>query len=408
MAGSCCRDRIYPYFSRFAVCLTFMKHVLPVLVLSQLCCTSLWFAGNAVAADLAAAASADPALVADLTSSVQLGFISGTFVFAILSFADRFSPSRVFFISALVAAAFNLGTGIEGLSFEGIYSFRFLTGFFLAGVYPVGMKIAADHYGPDLGKALGFLLAALVLGTAFPHLVKAMSTGLPWRAVIYTTSALAVCGGTAMLLTVGNGPFRKPGQGFRFNSFAEGFRNRYFRSAASGYFGHMWELYAFWAFLPVILRHFPGEVGNIPGVTFLLIASGSLGCIAAGLISLKQGARRVATVALSVSLACCLFSPLMFSLAPASPVIYVFLAAWSIAVIADSPMFSTLVAQHAPASARGASLTIVNCIGFSITIISIQVIRLLEPIIAPEFLFLFLGIGPALGLWALSYNRVVQ
>src|SRR5262249_17893442 len=139
---------------------------------------------------------------------------------------------------------------------EGLLFFRFLTGFFLAGIYPVGMKIAADHYPGTLGKLLGFLVGALVLGTALPHFLRLVTAGLPWKYVIYSTSFLALAGGAVMRLLVSDGPYRQRATGLRFNAFLSGFTHRDFRSAAFGYFGHMWELYAFWAFVPVLLADF--------------------------------------------------------------------------------------------------------------------------------------------------------
>ena len=149
--------------------------ILPVIVLSQFCCTSLWFAGNGVMPDLVSTFGLSESAIGHLTSAVQFGFIVGTLVFAILSIADRFSPSKVFFTCAILGALFNLGVVWEGNSLGSLLSFRFFTGFFLAGIYPVGMKIAADYFEKGLGKSLGYLVGALVVGTAFPHLLKEMT-----------------------------------------------------------------------------------------------------------------------------------------------------------------------------------------------------------------------------------------
>ncbi|WP_317041379.1 MFS transporter [Hymenobacter daecheongensis] len=222
-----------------------MRRILPVIVLAQFFCTSLWFAGNAVAPDIAARFQLGPGFVASLTSAVQLGFISGTLTFALLAVADRFSPSRVFCVSALLAALCNLGLTLSGLDTAGLLACRFLTGFFLAGIYPVGMKIASDYYQAGLGRSLGFLVGALVLGTAFPHLLRGLVGPLPWQTVVQGTSALAALGGLALVLLVPDGPYRRTGQHLRLTAFLAGFRQPQFRAAAFGYFGHMWELYTF-------------------------------------------------------------------------------------------------------------------------------------------------------------------
>ena len=257
-----------------------MKRVLPVIVLAQFFCTSLWFAGNAIIGDIARQFQLEPAYLAHLISAVQFGFITGTLVFAILSIADRYSPVKVFFSCAILAALINLTMLIPGIGSAELLSIRFLTGFFLAGIYPVGMKIASDHYQQGLGRSLGFLVGALVLGTAFPHLLKTMTAALPWKYVIYSTSTLAMFGGIAMLLLVPNGPYRKVGQQLNAGGFLKGFQNAKFRAAAFGYFGHMWELYAFWVFVPVMLAaftlHNPNARINIPLLSFLIIASGSV------------------------------------------------------------------------------------------------------------------------------------
>lgn len=184
-----------------------------------------------------------------LSSAVQFGFIVGTLLFAILTIADRFAPSKVFLVCAIVGAAFNLAVIWEGNSLMSLLSFRFFTGFFLAGIYPVGMKIAADYYQKGLGKSLGFLVGALVLGTAFPHLLKDLTGFYPWHMVLLTTSTLAIFGGVLMVSLVPEGPFRKQSQQTDISAFFKVFEHFEFRSAAFGYFGHMWELYAFWAFL---------------------------------------------------------------------------------------------------------------------------------------------------------------
>ncbi|MEL6561791.1 MAG: MFS transporter, partial [Bacteroidota bacterium] len=223
--------------------------ILIIIVLAQFCCTSVWFAGNAIIGDLQRVFQLDSNAIGYLTSSVQAGFITGTLIFALLTLADRFSPSLVFCLSAIAAAVLNAGILIAGGELTWLILLRFLMGFMLAGIYPVGMKIASDYHEKGLGKALGYLVGALVLGTAFPHLVKTVSSDLPWATVVYVTSALSFLGGLAIFFLVPDGPFRKAGQKLDLSVVFKVFRNRKFRSAAFGYFGHMWELYAFWAFV---------------------------------------------------------------------------------------------------------------------------------------------------------------
>jgi MFS family permease len=381
-----------------------MKRILPTIVLAQFFCTSLWFASNAVLADLTLTHHLDPDFLAHLTSAVQFGFISGTFVFALLTISDRYSPSKVFFISAIIAALFNLLVSLDGISIIGLLGFRFLTGFFLAGIYPVGMKIASDHFDNGLGKSLGFLVGALVLGTAFPHLLKSITTAFLWKYVIYSTSVLSVLGGLAMVLFVPDGPYRKSGQQLKFNAFLSGFRNSKFNAAAMGYFGHMWELYAFWAFVPVMLtvhnEMYPNSSIHVSVYSFFIIASGGLACVISGLLSQKYKTKNLAALALSLSGLCCLLSPLIL-FSSSSWVLLSFLFFWGLVVIADSPLFSTLVAHHAPDESRGTSLTIVNCIGFAITIVSIQIVSLFSTQLGGQYTYMLLAIGPIVGLIAL-------
>jgi len=339
-----------------------------------------------------------------LTIAVQFGFITGTLSFALLTIADRFSPSKVFLVSAVIAALFNLG-GISGSNTVwSLLTFRFFTGFFLAGIYPVGMKIAADYFDKKLGKSLGFLVGALVVGTALPHLLKEMTQTFSWRYVLVTTSCLSIIGGLLMGWLVPDGPYRKPSQQVDLFAFFKVFKNKKFRSAAFGYFGHMWELYAFWTFVPVMLYTYtqlhPSFSLNIPALSFAIIGVGGLACVISGSLSAHMGTKRTAFIALSLSSICCLLSAYMFTVE--SPLLFLgFLFFWGMVVVADSPLLSTLVAQNATSAIKGTALTIVNCIGFAITIVSIQLLTQLQPTMNPSNLYLVLMIGPVLGLLAL-------
>lgn len=384
-----------------------MKKILPLIVISQFLSTSLWFASNAVVPELALALDLPAEYLGHLTSAVQFGFITGTLIFAILTLADKFSPSKVFFFSSLIAALLNIMIVFEEISSFQILLLRFGTGFFLAGVYPVGMKIAADYFDKGLGKSLGFLVGALVLGTAFPHLVRSFTDQLPWQFAIYSTSGLATLGGFLIFAFVPDGPHRKASQTFNPVTFLKVFQIQKFRSAAFGYFGHMWELYAFWAFVPIILINFQTVNGleiNISLWSFLIIAVGGISCALGGLISQKIAPKTIATIALTISGVCCLLSP-FFIMQQSFPNLIIFLLIWGLAVTADSPMFSTLVAHNAPSDSKGTSLTIVNSIGFGITIISIQLLNTLMNHIPNSYSYLLLAVGPFFGLWAMYISK---
>ncbi|WP_420574597.1 MFS transporter [Kordia sp.] len=380
------------------------KHILPIIVISQFFCTSLWFAGNGVMFELKTTFLLEESALGQITSILQFGFIIGTLIFAILSIADRYAPSTVFFACALFGAIFNGLLIWKGNNYTSILIFRFLTGFFLAGIYPVGMKIASDYYEKGLGKSLGYLVGALVIGTAFPHLLKELKGELPWEFVLIATSSLATIGGILMITFVPNGPFRKPMQKINILAIPNIFKKQNFKKAAFGYFGHMWELYAFWAFVPIILQMYielhPTVSFNIPLLSFIIIAIGGFACVLGGYIAQKIGVKRIAFLSLLLSCICCLISPILFTLD--SPVLFVsFLLFWGMVVIADSPLFSTLVAQNAPLELKGTALTIVNCIGFFITIFSILLLNMLKTSINSPIMFILLALGPIFGLFAL-------
>lgn len=352
------------------------RYILPLIVLSQFAGTSLWFAGNAILPDIQSQLHLGSNALGNITSFVQFGFIAGTLVFAILSIADRYSASKVFFISSLLAALFNISiVWLVKNPFE-LMLLRFLTGFFLAGIYPVGMKIAADWYEKGLGKALGYLVGALVLGTAFPHLLKVSSLHFSWENVLLFTSLFASAGGLLMFLFVTDGPFRKKSEGFHPKNIIHIFRSKDFRSASFGYFGHMWELYTFWAFVPLMIS-FNNETThstiNVSFWSFIIIGIGSISCIAGGYLSNKIGSAKVAFFSLVISGLCCLASFLFIK--TSSEFFLAFMILWGITVISDSPQFSALVAQTAPPETKGTALTFVTSVGFAITIASIQLLN---------------------------------
>jgi len=378
------------------------RHVLPLIVLSQFAGTSLWFVGNAVLPELKEALHLSQYAVSQVTSSVMIGFITGTLFFAFLSLADRFSPVKLFFISSLAGAICNVAVAWWATDAFSLLVFRFLTGFALAGIYPVGMKIAADWYEKGLGKAMGFLLGALILGTAFPHLLKNRQFALPWKSVLYFTSLFAAIGGILMAGLVGNGPYRKKSGRFQWNAVAGIFRSSAWRSAAFGYFGHMWELYTFWGFIPLIIALYNKMNGfslNIPLLSFIIIGSGAVSSIIGGYLSLKIGSARSGSLALLISGLCCLLSPFIFSFSP--PLFLLLLFIWGFTVSPDSPQFSTLVARFAPQELRGTALTIYNSIGFTISTLSLIIIDHIHHstgLFAGKNTFFLLGIGALTGL----------
>jgi MFS family permease len=367
--------------------------------------SSTWFSGTAAVPSLRQAWGLGEGESAWLTISVQLGFITGTFLYSVLNLADRFNARRVFFTSALLGAGFNLGFAwlAEGLA-AGV-ALRFLTGVTLAGVYPVAMKIVAMWFRSGLGWRLGVLVGALTLGTASPYLIRAVGARLDWRALVATASLSAVAGGALMLLGVGDGPFLRARARFDYSMAFKVFRHRQFRYTAFGYFGHMWELYAFWSLSAFYLgARFQGEAsdwpGLIPALAFLTIGVGALGCAGGGWVSRSAGERKVALVSLVVSAACSALSGLAFSL-PAAPLL-VFILVWGVFVVSDSPQFSALAAKHAPPEYTGTALTIQNGIGFAITTVSIQLLPLAARSVGWRWAFTFLAAGPVVGAYFMS------
>jgi len=380
------------------------RRVLPVLVLSQFAATSPWFATNAVMTDLQRAWGLAPAAVGPLTSAVQIGFVAGTLVFALLMVADRLRPTRVFFGCAVLAAAANAAMVLlDGTQMTLLLALRFAVGFLLAGIYPVGIRIVAQWYRDGLGAALGVLVGALVLGTALPHGISAWSrvdggAAAPWQAVLLAVSALALLGGLATATLVPDAAHRPRGQALSPRALTVLWRDRKLRASVFGYFGHMWELYAFYVLVPIVLSTRLADAA-ISGAAFGIIASGVAGCVLGGLLARHFGSARVAASQLALSAACGLASPLML-VAPL-PLFIAWLLLWGITAVGDSPQLSTLTAQNAPAAAVGSVLTFANCIGFGITVLSIELFVAGTQALPLASVLPWLALGPALGLWAL-------
>ena len=376
------------------------RSALILIVIAQFLGTSLWFASNAVAPEISILLN-NPGILASITSSVQFGFIVGTLVFAFFSIPDRFSPRDVFFFSAILAAIFNLMIPILPMKLGIVLACRFMVGFFLAGIYPVGMKIASDYYQKGLGTALGFLVGATVLGTAFPHLIKGLDLNLSWKVIFWSTSLLAIIGGSIIGFFVPDGPHHKPNPKFDLGLLPKLYKITELKSIAAGYFGHMWELYTFWAFVPMLIAFLAkGQNSDSANslLSFSIIAIGSVSCGLGGLIAAKRGSKSVAQTALIGSGICCILIPLVVWLELPSWVWIPFLGIWGFLVTADSPQFSTMVAQSVPAEYKGTAMTIVNCLGFTLTIFSIQLGQLLLKWIQVDQMLALLSIGTFLGL----------
>ncbi|MDB5195869.1 MAG: transporter [Flaviaesturariibacter sp.] len=373
------------------------RYLLLVIVLSQVAGTSLWFAGNAVINEIQQQTGRHTS-AAYLTSIIQIGFICGTAVFSYLAIADRYRSATVFALSSLLAALANLSLIWLAKDAFNLSALRFITGFFLAGIYPIGMKIAAEQFPEGLGNVMGFLVGALVLGTALPHGLRAIFETISWKWVIITTSLLALIGGALIYFLIPPDKSHKKWTKLERVGLGKIFRAADFRAVAIGYFGHMWELYAFWAFVPFIIQtHNQKQLATlpIPITAFLVIAFGSICCVIGGMLSNHFSSKSVAFVTLLISGACCLISPFAFTFSPS--LFVVFLLIWSGAVITDSPQFSTLVAQTADLRWRGTALTLVTSVGFTITIVSIQVLQMLKARLG-IYTFLLLAPGPLVGL----------
>ncbi len=378
---------------------TVPRHVLPVLVVAQFAGTSLWFAVNAVMPDLQRELGWPDATLGTLTSALQFGFIVGTLVFALLAIADRFSARKVFLVCSLAGALCTLGAWAQVRDQDALMAWRFATGFFLAGIYPVGMKIASQWYRQGLGAALGLLVGALVLGSASAHGLRAWGHELPWDRLMWAVAALSAGGGVLLYLALGDPPAR-PGSvaPLRFGDVGAIWTDRRVRSSVFGYFGHMWELYTVWVLVPLVLAtRLQGQALSL--AAFLILGAGMLGCVVGGLLVQRLGGARVASFQLATSGACCLMAP--WALGASDLGFYAWLLVWGITVSGDSPQFSALTARNAPPQAVGSVLTLTNSIGFAISIVSI--LLYVEWVQRAPFaqVLPWLAVGPVIGLWAM-------
>ncbi len=381
------------------------RRALGFLSLAVFLASSTWFTGTAAGPYLKALWSLGPGQAAWLTIAVQLGFIAGTFAFALLNLADSFSARRVFALSALAGAVFNAAFARPGTAYTAALAFRFLTGVSLAGVYPVGMKIVAQWHRGGLGRPLSRLIAALTLGSSMPFLIMALGGRADPHVLLAAASALALGGSALVAFGLGDGPYRLAPARFDWKAAGRVFANRAFRLQAWGYFGHMWELYAFWSlgssYLGAALAGTAlGGSRTVAWFVFLVFLAGVGGCLAGGAVSRTRGEKAVTLAALAVSAFCCAVSPLFFGFSAWA--LIPFLLVWGAAVIADSPQFSGLAARSCEEEYMGTALTVQNGIGFAVTVASIQITAAAVPLLGWRWAFLLLLPGPVLGALAAS------
>lgn len=382
------------------------RHVLPVLVLAQFAGTSLWFAVNAVMPDLQHELGWPASAVGRLTSALQLGFIVGTLVFALLAIADRFSPRRVFLLCSLAGALCTVGAWWMVRELSALWMWRAATGFFLAGIYPVGMKIASQWFPQGLGAALGWLIGALVLGTASAHGLRGLSGELPWPSVMLGVAALAATGGVMLFVLLPEAPAGPARTSvLEWRALAAMWTDWRVRASVLGYFGHMWELYTLWVMVPLILASRLNGVA-LSLAAFAVVGSGALGCVGGGWLARRWGSARVATGQLAISGLCCALAPWLIDASVGW--FAVWLLIWGISVAGDSPQFSALTASNAPSQAVGSVLTLTNSIGFAISIVSIELFTTLAQHHALGVLLPWLGLGPLLGVLAMRPLRRVR
>jgi MFS family permease len=373
---------------------------LALLAAALVLAMTTWFSATAVVPQLREEWALGSTAAAWLTIAVQLGFVAGALVSSVLNVADVVPPRLVILAGAAGAAGANLLLAVAGSAGAAI-PLRFATGFFLAGVYPPALKLMATWFRRGRGTALGILVGALTLGSALPHLVNALG-GLEWRTVVYATSALTLAGGLVALL-VRDGPYPFPRATFDPHQARRVFANRGVRLASLGYFGHMWELYAMWAWFVVFFSAAVSDGAGAAYATFAVIGVGAIGCWAGGVLGDRFGRAETTAAMLAVSGTCALAIGLLLD-APGWAVLAVGLV-WGFAVVADSAQFSTLVTEHADQAYVGTALTMQLAVGFTLTVATIWLIPLFESEVGWRFAFALLALGPALGIVAMLRLR---
>jgi MFS family permease len=390
--------------------------MLALLAAAELLGMSLWFSASAVSPQLARLWGLSGGETAWLTNAVQLGFVAGTAFAAVLNLPDIVPARQLFSVSALAGAAANAALLSAG-GYGAALAWRFLTGFFLAGVYPPAMKMAATWFRSGRGLAIGAVVGALTVGKATPYLVHAFP-GASVSAIVLTASGAAAMAGAVVWLGYREGPFLFPPRPFSWRLASEVVQTRRWRLATGGYLGHMFELYSFWTWIPAFLAaSVASRAGDAGGAgvagagasglaslfAFLTIAVGGAGCIWGGLVADRRGREWLVTVAMAASGTCALVIGLFFgaSLWLLAPVAL----AWGFFVIADSAQFSALVSESVSPHAVGTALTLQTSLGFLLTMVSIQLVPPIAQRVGWRWAFPVLALGPAFGIAAIRRLR---
>jgi MFS family permease len=379
------------------------------LSVAELLALSLWFSATAVLPALSREWQLGDGGRAALTIAVQFGFIVGTLLSALINLPDIYSPRWLMAISAAIGAVANGMLALWVIDLQSALALRFITGVCMAGAYPPAMKIMATWFREGRGLAMGILIGALTVGSATPHLIRGL-TELPWRETLLAASLLALLSCTIVICCIEEGPHRFPAARFDYRMGAACFRERALRLACLGYFGHMWELYAMWAWIGVFLTESLSSQGrggywgyHPSAATFLVIGSGAVGCYVAGILSDRFGRTAVTIAAMALSGLCAALIGLTLGAAPVVTLSVAIL--WGITIVADSAQFSTAVTELSSPAYVGTALTMQTCVGFALTIISIWIIPPLVGAVGWRWAFSFLAIGPFLGVVAMTRLR---